>query len=160
MRGRTALYGPRHLLQICAIKRLQAGGLPLGDIQTRLAGLDDRGLREVARVSAQAAEQGGGATAAPRQTGRRDREPFWTATPASAAPAGPARATPPPAAPPRAESVVRAGPVSAEPVTKLVLARGVELFVAGSVRDAAALARAAWPVIEELRRQGLMEERE
>src|SRR5262249_33767362 len=29
MRGRTALYGPRHLLQLVAIKRLQAQGLSL-----------------------------------------------------------------------------------------------------------------------------------
>ena len=29
-RGRTALYGPRHLLQLVAVKRLQASGLPAG----------------------------------------------------------------------------------------------------------------------------------
>ena len=37
-RGRTALYGPRHLLQLVAVKRLQAQGLPLVAIQRELAG--------------------------------------------------------------------------------------------------------------------------
>jgi hypothetical protein len=36
MRGRTALYGRRHLLQLVAIKRLQARGLNLAEIQERL----------------------------------------------------------------------------------------------------------------------------
>src|SRR4030095_949437 len=50
MRGRTALYRRRHLLQICAIKRRQADGLPLGMIQARLAALDDPALAKIARV--------------------------------------------------------------------------------------------------------------
>src|SRR5215218_6492069 len=36
-RGRTTLYGPRHLLQLVAVKRLQARGLPLVSIQQELA---------------------------------------------------------------------------------------------------------------------------
>ena len=39
MRGRTALYGLRHLLQLAAIKRLQAHGLSLAEVQQRLVGL-------------------------------------------------------------------------------------------------------------------------
>ena len=38
MRGRTALYGPRHLLQIVAVKRRQADGRSLADIQAELGG--------------------------------------------------------------------------------------------------------------------------
>lgn len=49
-RGRTALYGPRHLLQIVAVKRLQAEGHSLADIQARLLGAGDEVLAEVARV--------------------------------------------------------------------------------------------------------------
>src|SRR3954470_23765274 len=41
MRGRTALYGRRHLLQLVAVKRLQAAGHPLATIQQELAGADD-----------------------------------------------------------------------------------------------------------------------
>ncbi len=50
MRGRTALYGRRHLLQLVAIKRLQAGGLSLAGIQARLAAATDEQLERVARL--------------------------------------------------------------------------------------------------------------
>src|SRR5271170_3117537 len=45
MRGRTALYGERHLLQLVAIKRLQAQGLTLAAVQERVVGLSNKGLR-------------------------------------------------------------------------------------------------------------------
>lgn len=45
--GRTALYGPRHLLQLIAIKKLQAQGLSLLAVQKRLLGLSDAALREI-----------------------------------------------------------------------------------------------------------------
>ena len=48
MRGRTALYGPRHLLQLVAIKHLQAQGLSLAAIQERVIGLPDAALRKFA----------------------------------------------------------------------------------------------------------------
>jgi DNA-binding transcriptional MerR regulator len=48
--GRTALYGPRHLLQLVAVKRLQASGLPLVAIQRELAGATDTQLARVARL--------------------------------------------------------------------------------------------------------------
>ncbi|HEV2872790.1 MAG TPA: MerR family transcriptional regulator [Actinomycetota bacterium] len=51
-RGRTALYGPRHLLQLVAVKRLQARGLPLVAIQQELAGATDTQLARVARLPA------------------------------------------------------------------------------------------------------------
>src|SRR5438309_557465 len=49
-RGRTALYGPRHLLQIVAVKRRQAAGLALADIQSELAGATDDTLGRVAKL--------------------------------------------------------------------------------------------------------------
>src|ERR1044072_9198461 len=49
-RGRTALYGPRHLMQLVAIKRRQAEGHLLADIQVELSGVDDETLAAVARV--------------------------------------------------------------------------------------------------------------
>lgn len=42
--GRQAMYGKRHLLQILAIKALQAINLPLAEIQTRLYGRSDSEL--------------------------------------------------------------------------------------------------------------------
>src|SRR6266508_1785539 len=53
-RGRTAMYGHRHLLQLVAIKRLQARGLPLVAIQAELAGATDAQLAGVARLPAAA----------------------------------------------------------------------------------------------------------
>ena len=50
MRGRTALYNRRHLLQLVAVKRLQAAGRPLADVQQRLLGSTDRELERIARV--------------------------------------------------------------------------------------------------------------
>jgi DNA-binding transcriptional MerR regulator len=51
MRGRTALYGPRHLLQLVAVKRRQAQGYRLADIQAELAGAPDEQLREIAELA-------------------------------------------------------------------------------------------------------------
>ena len=48
MRGRTAYYGRRHVLQLVAIKRLQASGLSLVDVQETLAGAGDRELGRLA----------------------------------------------------------------------------------------------------------------
>lgn len=50
MRGRTALYVERHLLQLVAIKRLQAEGRSLADIQAELAGVPESTLRLLARL--------------------------------------------------------------------------------------------------------------
>jgi len=49
-RGRTALYGPRHLSQLVAVKRRQAQGIPLASVQAELAGLTDAELSRVAQV--------------------------------------------------------------------------------------------------------------
>src|SRR5437867_4385206 len=50
MRGRTALYARRHLLQLVSIKRLQANGFSLHEVQQRLLGLSERELEEVAQL--------------------------------------------------------------------------------------------------------------
>ncbi len=50
MQGRTAVYGPRQLLQIVAVKRRQAEGRSLAEIQAELAGATDQTLRKVAAI--------------------------------------------------------------------------------------------------------------
>ncbi len=50
MRGRTALYRPRHLWQLVAIKRLQADGRTLAEIQHELAAAPDATLKRLADV--------------------------------------------------------------------------------------------------------------
>ncbi len=50
MRGRTALYGRRHLLQLVAVKRLQAKGLSLTEVQARLINASTRELSRLAQL--------------------------------------------------------------------------------------------------------------
>ena len=50
MRGRTALYGQRHLHQLLAIKQLQARGLSLAEVHERLIGLADDELATLASL--------------------------------------------------------------------------------------------------------------
>lgn len=51
MEGRVALYGRRHLLQLVAIRRLQAEqGLSLVEIRDRLGNLSERKLETIAQV--------------------------------------------------------------------------------------------------------------
>jgi hypothetical protein len=92
-RGRTALYGPRHLLQLVAVKRLQAKGLPLVAIQQELAGATDTDLGRVARVPT--------AEAASPEAAQLHASPVPSAT------AGPAR---PAAEPASASRRLAAGP--------------------------------------------------
>ncbi len=50
LRGRTAFYGRRHLLQLVSIKRLQARGLSLVEVQQQLYGLPNEELERLARI--------------------------------------------------------------------------------------------------------------
>jgi DNA-binding transcriptional MerR regulator len=76
MRGRTALYGPRHLAQLVAIKRRQAQGRSLAEIQAELVGVTDAVLYELAGVDPEQAEE---APEAPRRA-------FWAEPVTAAAP--------------------------------------------------------------------------
>jgi DNA-binding transcriptional MerR regulator len=44
---REARYGPRHVLQLAAVKRLQADGVRLAEVQARLYGRSDAELRSL-----------------------------------------------------------------------------------------------------------------
>src|SRR4051812_45641473 len=90
MRGRTALYGPRHLLQLVAVKRRQAEGHTLAAIQAELNGASDSVLADVARVP-EGLMTDDGARPDPEEGPARTR--FW------AAPAAAQNAAPPPGAP-------------------------------------------------------------
>jgi DNA-binding transcriptional MerR regulator len=75
MRGRTALYGDRHLLQLVAIKRLQAQGLSLAEVQQRVVGLSNAGLRRLASAEAAARQATQELSQAPAPESRA--ESFW-----------------------------------------------------------------------------------
>ena len=81
MRGRTALYGERHLLQLVAIKRLQAKGLSLKEIQERLTGQTDIVLRRLAQLPAHR-PQNERRESTEQHTDDRRRAAFWGEAPA------------------------------------------------------------------------------
>jgi hypothetical protein len=137
-RGRTALYGRRHLLQLVAVKRLQARGLSLTEIQARLVGLTDSALRGLARLPA-----GGEAAPAPRGAGPSDDRrstAFWGETPAA----------PPPGDGPRPPATLVGVPL-AEGVTLLLDANR-----SPDDHDLAALRVAAAPLLKLLKARRLL----
>ena len=74
-RGRAGLYGRRHLLQIAAIKKLQAAGFTLEQIQGSLAGRTDEELARTLDLPLRAVDAAIGAAAASREsTTRLDME--------------------------------------------------------------------------------------
>ncbi|MBA3393547.1 MAG: MerR family transcriptional regulator [Deltaproteobacteria bacterium] len=143
MRGRTALYGPRHLAQVVAIKRLQTIGRSLAEIQALWPTLDDDTLSRMA-----------GVPIAPK--GRAARAEFWkhapAREPAMAAPAPTSATTP-------ARAIAPSGSAGVE--LRLELAANVSLAIALSddialsLADVAAIRAAAAPLIAELARRQL-----
>ncbi len=134
LRGRTALYGRRHLAQLVAIKREQARGATLAEIQRTLPTLDDAALAALAGVEV---------VPAPRPTGRAE---FWRARPATPAP--------PPVPVPAAAASALALRVELE------LGGGLRLSLTPdrplTDADVAALHAAAAPLIAELARRHLV----
>jgi DNA-binding transcriptional MerR regulator len=57
-RGRTALYGPRHLLQLIAVKRRQAAGRSIAEIQFELAAATNATLERIAALPPGAMDPG------------------------------------------------------------------------------------------------------
>jgi DNA-binding transcriptional MerR regulator len=132
MRGRTALYGDRHLLQLVAVKRRQAEGRSLAEIQAELAGRTDAELTGVARVPAELLSDGTGP--APDEGPVRTR--FWSDPPA------PARSAP-----------------TGDAVGGVRLGRGAILVLPGqpTAADRREIAAAARPLIDLLAERGLLE---
>ena len=156
--GRTALYGPRHLLQLVAVKRLQASGLPLVAIQRELAGATDTQLARVARLPGGPAALDGGGSSVVRDSapGAAARQPL----------AGPPRAV--------AGGAPRAGfwrqqaatfTTAADPDPPAATLRGVRLGEGATLllepgrqvdaADVQAVLDAARPLLAVLRERGL-----
>ena len=138
-RGRTALYQRGHLAQVVAIKRLQASGLPLSDVQLRLVGLTQIELEVVAQLPAELPEPSKPVRAV--QTIRQERP-----------------------APLKAPSVPnprhRPGGDSAPSGSWLSLGSGVALLLPaafeGRAENLLDILKAASSLLAELRRQGLI----
>lgn len=82
MQGRNAVYTTRQLLQIVAVKRLQAQGFSLADIQAELAGAGEDKLRAIAGVPDHLLGVQAVSTPTP-EPARRAR--FWAEPPTEAA---------------------------------------------------------------------------
>jgi DNA-binding transcriptional MerR regulator len=158
LRGRVALYGPRHLLQIVALKRRQAEGRSLAEIQAELGGAPDQVLADVARVP-DAVLVLDGPPPDRYETAVRDR--FWAARPAAAAreaaPAADRREAAPAAAGPVADAGAEVAG-GAVPVGGVALPGGAILMLPGmpTATDLPAIAAAAAPLLDLLAQRGLL----
>jgi DNA-binding transcriptional MerR regulator len=143
MRGRTALYSQRHLLQLVAVKRLQADGLSLSQVQQRLAGLSDDALTAIAKLPD------------PDAKAFRDRrESFWEDAPADVSETTPAKG---PAATWRPRGMEAP---HLQTLTSLSLAEGASLLLGSGVRLAAddlrEIVEAAGPLLQILQSKGII----
>ena len=158
MRGRTALYGRRHLAQVVAIKRLQSAGRSLAEIQALWSTLDDVTLARMTGVQV--------GTAKPTAAARKD---FWKREAEMSAPTPePPMPTPKPTPlPSPGAPIVLPVPSftpypSSTPTINLPLDGGASISIPldGGVslapEDVRALRAAAAPLIEELAKRGLI----
>jgi DNA-binding transcriptional MerR regulator len=137
MRGRTALYGARHLLQLVVIKRLQARGLSLAAVQERVVGLSDAALGRLADLEAAESK----ADAVPQPPAPVSRaESFWRIQPERHEDEAPEE-----------DSNVRDVPLEAGLVLSLAAGRTLDEDDLRVIRMAAA------PLIEILRLRGLID---
>lgn len=149
--GRSARYGPRHLLQLVAVKRRQAQGRSLAQIQAELTGATDETLHRIARVPGDLlgtdtpAPQPSAEPADPAVRGR-----FWTSA----------------ATPTQARSLVASSPIPGTAVEPEVAVRYQIDLPGGATlglprlptpQDLAALAAAAGPLLATLAGRGLLD---
>jgi DNA-binding transcriptional MerR regulator len=146
MRGRTALYSRKHLLQLVAIKRLQAKGLSLHEVQTELLGMSARQLERIAQLPARSDQE----TEAPIISVASEEETessprhltFWKTSPAGPAVHEPVAAT------------------VAHTLQGVPLAEGVTVLLAAARTldelDVEGLRAAAQPLVHWLRRRRLL----
>ena len=141
MRGRTALYGRKHLAQVVAIKRMQSAGHSLSEIQTLWSTLDEHTLSRMSGV-----QVGTGKAKA----GRKD---FWKREAEPEAKPAPA---PLPQLAPRAPAARSTIHIPLEGNVSIAIAVSDDAAVALSAADIRALRAAAAPLVAELAKRGLI----
>ena len=164
MRGRTALYSRRHLLQLVAIKRLQARGLSLAQVQEQLLGASDAMLGRLANEAADSGGKAPGEGEVPK--GKARAGSFWKSRPAEFSEpqaterhAGTGQAN--------LDDKERSGPLAAyqeiEPLHAIGLANQVTLLLALTRRidpgELPAIRQAAAPLIRHLEESRLIQPR-
>lgn len=151
MRGRTALYGPRHLQQLVAIKRRQAEGRSLAQIQGEFTFLSPDRLIEVSQVPPRLLESDG---PGPDQPVDGHRPRFWAQPPTAELPTADA---PPPVHHEPLTRQPHRHEVATRPVAGVTLGGGVILLVPHPLSDTdrADIAAAAAPLLDLLEARGL-----
>lgn len=132
-RGRASLFGTRHLAQVIAIKRLQAMGRSLAEIQTMWPTLDDATLTRMSGVALDGT--------ASRRAARKD---FWKREPVAAPAPASIPVVPEPARSPVELRIELAPDVT---LTVSIDDAGFDSADLGAIRDAAA------PLLAELARR-------
>jgi len=147
MQGRTALYSPRHLLQVVAVKRRQAEGRSLAEVQAELTGATDDTLRRVAAIPEEVIAQPPRPEEAPvsAQPSRRSR--FWAEPPAVAQPTASSNGD---------DTVTKLAAVSLPGGALLLLPERAEHGGRPDQDDIDAIHAAARPLLELLAQRGLL----
>ncbi len=159
MQGRTALYGTRHLLQVVAVKRRQAEGRSLAEIQAELAGATDETLRGIAAVSDELTFE---RTLVDSAGAQEPQEPEQPQEPPVARPGHRNRFWADRPAAPAAASDNGGGADAATPLAAVSLPGGALLLLPGDHRgrpdedDIHAIRAAAGPLLELLAERGLL----
>ncbi|MEV4566433.1 helix-turn-helix domain-containing protein [Nonomuraea sp. NPDC049419] len=140
-RGRIARYGRRHLLQLVAVKRMQAAGHSIAEIQTALTGATDHTLEQASGLNGSLPRP----DPAPAVAGDGERARFWAERPGS---------------PPEGSAAGADGPgPAAGVVTGIRLGDGVRLVLDGrralSDEDVQAVLAAAGPLLAVLEERKL-----
>jgi DNA-binding transcriptional MerR regulator len=163
-RGRTALYGRRHLAQVVAIKRLQTMGRSLAEIQALWPTLDELTLARMSGIQLPPGTAAAAAAAERRPAGRKE---FWKSEPevAAAAPTSASTVASTSTAPSTSTTTsmstlaAAAAAVAPAPVElRIELAPGVSVSIAMSddlalsTADVRAIRAAAAPLMAELAR--------
>lgn len=161
MRGRTALYGVRHVAQVVAIKRMQAAGKSLAQIAALWPTLDVAMLEKISGIALQGSAV---ATVAPVVVAPPVRREFWKRPAAvvaepvasTALPAGPT--TPSYVAPTTLPHPPLRRGVSIDSTMTIDLTDAIRLLLpaanaAGAQLDLDRIIAAAAPLLDELVRQ-------
>jgi DNA-binding transcriptional MerR regulator len=138
-RGRTALYGKRHLAQIVSIKRLQGADRSLAEIRQLWPTLDDVTLERISGVAL-------------TRAGKSARRDFWKKEPLPPPPRAPLAGSPYRSAPPTSPFELK---LELAPEITLVVAIGDDVALSLSPADVRALRAAAAPLVAELAMRGL-----
>jgi DNA-binding transcriptional MerR regulator len=137
---RASRYSARHLLQVVAVKRRQAEGRSLAEIQAELTGAPEHALRAAARIPDELL------ATAPPDPPARARSRFWATAPAPATPAAPVPVENAPA--PAVPSVSYLIPLSGGAT--------LSLPTAPTAADLAEIRSAAAPLLDLLADRGLL----